>query len=758
METPDTKNNWMKNLITSFSLFLKKIGRLITFVLKTVFTSKYTFFGFKILSSIWPIILTLVIIYGFLTIMDQVRDLMDALIQDVKYSTFAFIALLILSLTTWYAVKINLVLRDQIKFAAEEKANQIKDNLNIDFVDKEGYEIRVLELFIRWIPVALGIFPFLFFLNVLQKVEDSKIHVVVCIILIIIYLFFVSTSKDNSYVNNDNRALQQNSFGDLFPLHRKSIWVIVSIAISFCALITFWYTNIIISNLLGPIAVSLLAFAIWICVSSFFSYLDHIFRIPFTLICMVLMMAMNNNNHQIRTLQPESGNGVKSYLTKNGTIPMYFGKWLESHKKNTNDSIPVYLIATEGGGIRSAYWTATVLNTLESYQKGKNGIFFNNVFAISGVSGGSMGAALYTAQYRDHLFNGRMKFCIDNYFKKDFLSPLLSALLIPDMIQKFLPIPLNQFDRAQYLEDSWSAAYRNREIQTLEDEVYADDADFEPFDTFERPFMELWKDSLRNKKFKYNIPVLFLNSTQAETGRKAVLAPLRIVGDENFNNVVDIQEEVFRHIPLKTAISMSARFPIITPPATIRVVNEPHLDGSNFVDGGYFDNSGTSTLLSILTSILSDPECVKKIKNMHVIFKIILIKNSPEIINNEPVTSLKGFYEFKGPLEAFYKSWDNSSYSKEFILREFLKGFDLNLYAKSFQEDRGSLSQNMVRDCDSLTNHIDKNLYTIALNRKTGIIPLGWDLSINAENRIIEQGKILRRELEDDPKYGGLFK
>ena len=525
----------LKNLSRSFYDFLKKNARLTSYVLKIVFKSQYSFFLFKVLSSIWPILLLLVVIYGFLTLMDQVRDLMDALIQDITYSTFAFVGLLVLSLVTWYAVKIILVLRDQTKFAMEDQEDQkgkvfisirsgekIGDSDSTE--DSEGK--RVLELFIRWIPVAFGVFPFLFFLSVLQKVEDAKMHVFIWLVLLISYLFFVCTSKGNYYTNTKQSALQQNAFADLLPIHRRVILSIVLIAISFCILITIWRTNIIISNLLGPIAVSMLAFAIWICVASFFSYLDYIYRVPFTLLCILLMTMMNNNNHQIRTIQANGDHKERSYFSKNGTVPVYFKKWLDYRIKKDNDSIPVYLIATEGGGIRSAFWTATVLNNLELYQREKKGVFFSNVFAISGVSGGSMGATLFTAQYRDNLLNPKLEFKINNYFKKDFLSPLLSALLIPDMIQKFLPIKFNGFDRAQYLEDSWAAAYKDVEIQTFRNDISETSPDNHYFETFDKPFMDLWKSPKND--FNYQIPVLFLNSTQVETGRKAILTPLDI--------------------------------------------------------------------------------------------------------------------------------------------------------------------------------------------------------------------------------------
>ena len=52
---------------------------------------------------------------------------------------------------------------------------------------------------------------------------------------------------------------------------------------------------------------------------------------------------------------------------------------------------PLFIVATEGGGIRAAYWTATVLGTIQDADSS----FADHVLAISGVSGGSLGAAVF---------------------------------------------------------------------------------------------------------------------------------------------------------------------------------------------------------------------------------------------------------------------------------------------------------------------------------------------------------------------------
>ena len=49
--------------------------------------------------------------------------------------------------------------------------------------------------------------------------------------------------------------------------------------------------------------------------------------------------------------------------------------------------------------------------------------------------------------------------CVRDFMRDDFLSPVLSKLLAPDLVQWFLPSPLMFLDRSIALESSWSASY-----------------------------------------------------------------------------------------------------------------------------------------------------------------------------------------------------------------------------------------------------------------------------------------------------------
>src|SRR5690606_37338373 len=85
----------------------------------------------------------------------------------------------------------------------------------------------------------------------------------------------------------------------------------------------------------------------------------------------------------------ESGNATAPSLHQ------HFDAWrqlLPDHEHS-----PVFVVAAAGGGLRAAYWTALLLAEMDDRTCGQ---FGRHVLAASGVSGGSLGLALYAAQRR----------------------------------------------------------------------------------------------------------------------------------------------------------------------------------------------------------------------------------------------------------------------------------------------------------------------------------------------------------------------
>jgi hypothetical protein len=266
---------------------------------------------------------------------------------------------------------------------------------------------------------------------------------------------------------------------------------------------------------------------------------------------------------------------------------------------------PLYIVATEGGGIRAAYWTAIVLGEIQD----TNPNFAPHLFAISGVSGGSLGAVVFDALLAEPN-RGAFKFKDKAHaiLGQDFLSPTLAAMLYPDLLQRFLPFPVPLFDRGRALEKSWETAWY----------------DVMGNDRFGKSFVDLWPTGPHEW-----MPALVLNGTSVEKGNRIITSNLRVT-----NNFLDAEDaaqklaghhlpatEAACHIPLSTAVHMSYRVFPFSPAGRFP-------DGSRIVDGGYFDNSAATTALEIVTRIKD--RCAlpgHEIKNVDV--KVIMISNDP---------------------------------------------------------------------------------------------------------------------------------
>ena len=119
--------------------------------------------------------------------------------------------------------------------------------------------------------------------------------------------------------------------------------------------------------------------------------------------------------------------------------------------------VPMLIVATAGGGIRAAYWTAAVLDKLGTESGGGARPY---MFAVSGVSGGSVGATAFEAALarRDErqCDNGVCP-AATSFLTEDFLAPVLASGIFIDAIASFLP-EFPHTDRGVALERSFEQA------------------------------------------------------------------------------------------------------------------------------------------------------------------------------------------------------------------------------------------------------------------------------------------------------------
>jgi hypothetical protein len=392
----------------------------------------------------------------------------------------------------------------------------------------------------------------------------------------------------------------------LNQLPRHTHAVLWSTAVLWVAAIIFASTSLVQGAVIvGAVSVLLGALAMWTAISTLLVMLGYAVRMPLIALLFgaaVLFSAFDlNDNHKVREASVVLSEDLPTdptYLEQLGS----FREWLATrtdHDAYAGASYPVVLVSTEGGGIRAAYLTAQVLAAIQDRCPG----FAEHVFAISSVSGGSLGAAVFAGLVaRAPRFRGinpcnpltksqpEFEDATDRVLQRDFLSPVLAKMVFPDLVQRFWFMPVVPFDRAVALEQgferAWAAATHGNEFSTN--------------------FYSLWSDTDRA------VPPLVLNATVVETGERIVITPHHFRGRPT---------RLKKHVRLSTAVGLSARFPYVTPAGWVDFLSSGVTKGwrlrngyekVRLVDGGYYDNSGAASLLDLVVGIGNDEDVLRE--------------------------------------------------------------------------------------------------------------------------------------------------
>lgn len=344
----------------------------------------------------------------------------------------------------------------------------------------------------------------------------------------------------------------------------------------------------------------------------------------------VTLITQVNGNHRVRTIEsdpiaidrepPESLSpvAITTYPlpARRPTLAQALDAWLV--KCNNGDSMSdIVLVATAGGASRAALWTASVLRTIE--QSVKEQRFQHALFAISGVSGGSLGAAAYVAALppggctANQDAEPKQRWDRERTaLRTEFLSPPLVGYLSTDVLASFLPLLIK--DRAAALELAWERAWANAWNLSATPPIM-------PAGAFDRSFLSLWlqggqtrpSDGAPDPAWNAAAPLLFFNGTHANSGFPIITAPVKVTRDA-FPLALDFLDIVGRDIRLSTAVTNSARFPVVSPGG---VLTNRDGDYEGYVmDGGYVENYGADTVRDLVRDIdayktIPEPECTQ---------------------------------------------------------------------------------------------------------------------------------------------------
>ena len=391
-------------------------------------------------------------------------------------------------------------------------------------------------------------------------------------------------------------------------LQRRTLFtVFAAIALSFLMLFALWWQPIEVTEVITAPVLLCFAFASWILFGDL--VLTYAFRqaglpsMAAAPLLLFVVFSLTNDNHAVALIANDSAPMIRRDI--NTHVDAWLRTRVAAGELRPGAPFPLYLVAAEGGGIRAAYWAGNVLAKLQDESGGR---FSRHLFAMSGVSGGSVALAGFAALVADARTGALARSpcaranpaapyqqCMRHVLRRDFLSPVIGYALYPDMLQRFLPVPLPAVDRARAMEaalqDGWQRAAGSPR--------------------FAERFDRLWHDDAAR-----DVPSLLLNATLVAGGNRVIASDLVI--DGRFPDAYDAFDPLLdlRRMSLATAVHNSARFSYVSPAGTVYACRKsgeralaPCGPGTTrapwgrLIDGGYFEDSGVETVRDLLFAL-----------------------------------------------------------------------------------------------------------------------------------------------------------
>ena len=691
---------------------------------------------------------------------------------------YFFMALFIWAMCVWYWSRVMMRFVPDDFFASPDDAKQSKKR-----------KVRLLSWFRKHIPRFLGLLPFvaMFFAfpaagqvysgHTPEFIQDNLDYLRwTSAGLGGLYYLIVVFRRKVFFDNQDPQEIKKH-YGPNYSDWRDLGWssfIILCVTLSLSALIfiVVWI-NPQSATSLGTGSVLFLASASWVAFGSTLVFLGKGFRFPIISAAFfgAVIMGPYTDNHQVRILNTKSSepSQVVRHLTwdQRPTVVEDFKEWMATRSEvfDKEKINPIFIVAAEGGGIRAAYWTASLLAAFQDANKN----FANHVYALSGISGGSLGAAVFVnllnnqaglncSDSSDMNWGGRMnRKCAHAILSENFLAPTVASMLYPDLIQRinFLSFLYKFPDRAHALETSFEKAWEKH----LKN------------DRFSRSFLESWgRPQNSGNTPQTRLPSMFLNSTWVEGGKRVIASNTQIL-KEHFPDAEDLFSILCSEIPLSTAVHNSARFSYVSPAGTIEeplLNDEPcrqrqaEIQGDSdkkaamgkikelatrepiirqiwghVVDGGYFENSGNTTAYDILSSIegaFFHDELVCGPKDQPELqFKclpvVITLINDPSLAAASKVDPGDNYADHEGhlPQRMGHPSPDRWMTETLSPLKTLFQTRD----------GRGSYARDSTRKY--VENRLGGLSLEFSLHDEKGALPLSWVLSELVKNNIQKQ-------------------
>lgn len=302
-------------------------------------------------------------------------------------------------------------------------------------------------------------------------------------------------------------------------------------------------------------------------------------------------------------------------------------QWVEARRRvdpGRSERLPVVIVAASGGASRAAAWLVASMRMLDFKTEGD---FGRNLFAISGVSGGALGATTYArlvrAQGREDgtvdWESPQTRVALAHFATSDLLSGSIATYFLNDMFGSMVG-PLWTWagvpDRNAALEDTFDAMWEANRGFALPRNVS---------DGFLGLRFSPQSSSLTPVEL---LPHLLLNGTDLRSGKRLITSTIRSSAEQPlFADSGDFLAMVGHDIRMATAVTNSARFPFISPAG--RFVSDEKLGGAAYqiIDGGYFENYGARTVWELARAI---EELNAEDPTLNVVPVVVIISNDVE--------------------------------------------------------------------------------------------------------------------------------
>ena len=436
---------------------------------------------------------------------------------------------------------------------------------------------------------------------------------------LIIWIFTDPTRQKDTL----NKELTMQTEKNIFLLFMVFSFLAFLIYLNFIFDISF-------ARFVSPLPIILISFAVLLGAGNMLSLLSIKLQINFHFL-FILSLVIAGYFVETHHVSIQKMDGATTDFSQRPKLREKFNDWFKNNYQysimNPAQEMPVYFVIADGGASRSAYWTASVLSTLEENSNGK---FSKHLFCLSGASGGSFGNMAFYGSMRQKDSNRLAD--LQSYLSTDFLSFPLARLLGPDLVIPFIP-GLTSADRAKALEISMEQTSNHDSISA---------------------FMQKDLSAIMHAEGSSFSPVIAVNTTRMQDGTPGYVSNIEL-NSEISGKRIDVLKLLDKKetMNLSTAVVLGARFPYFSPAGRIK--------NQYFVDGGYFDNSGGGIVHEMILDLHAMMEDTLRLHPDHpykqIRFHVIHISNQADgkdkiskthpLVNDlaAPIKTILGSYE-----------------------------------------------------------------------------------------------------------------